>query len=101
MTATLMVSYPARDGARFDRHYYRGVHLPLVQARWGEHGLIEAVAYFPDEPGDLLAIAMFTFRDASARTAALTSEEAAEVFGDIGNFTDVAPTPLALSPAHA
>lgn len=99
MTATLMVTYPARDGARFDRDYYLGVHLPLVQARWGQHGLVDATAYFPDEPCDVLAIALLTFGDASARTAALTSEEAAEVFGDIGNFTDVAPTPLALSAA--
>lgn len=97
MAAALMVTYPARADARFDRDYYVATHLPLVRERWGRHGLEQATGYFPDEPGDVLAVAILTFRDAEARAAALGSADAAEVFGDIANFTDVEPTPLALT----
>jgi hypothetical protein len=30
----LFVTYPAADGATFDRDYYVATHLPLVEEQW-------------------------------------------------------------------
>lgn len=89
----LLVSYPARPGARFDHDYYLASHFPLVRAHWDPHGLIDAVALRgEDEEPANVAVALLTFRDAAARDAALASAEAATVFGDLANFTDIQPT---------
>ena len=94
-----MVAYPAGAGATFDRGYYVLTHLPLVRSALGPHGLTDAVGYFPEGGDDApMAVAILTFRDAAAREAALGSEDAGPVFGDIPNFTNAAPvaTPLAI-----
>ncbi len=93
MTAALIVTYPDHDGARFDRDYYVATHLPLVRDRLKPHGLIDATGYFPDQPGAWRAMAVLTFRDADARAAALASPDAAPIFADIPNFTDLQAVP--------
>ncbi|MCU6454566.1 EthD family reductase [Sphingomonas sp. A2-49] len=100
MSAALLVSYPVTAGARFDRDYYVATHLPLVRDRWGPHGLIDATGMWPDDDAPAhVAVALLTFRDADARDAALASAEAAAVFGDLPNFTDIAPVAQRLTPA--
>lgn len=93
MSAALLVSYPASVGARFDHDYYVATHFPLVRANWDRHGLVDAVAMKAedDDPANV-AVALLTFRDGGARDAALGSAEAATVFGDVPNFTDIQPT---------
>lgn len=98
--AAVLVSYPADPGARFDRDYYLGTHMPLVQDALGPLGLIHAIALFPDDADQaLLAAALLTFRDAAARDAALASPAAAPVFADIPNFTNVQPAAARMSVA--
>lgn len=98
MTAALMVTYPASEGATFDRAYYTATHLPLVSEKFAPHGMVDSRAYFPDAPdAPFLAIGILTFADAAARDAALSSPDAAPVFGDIPNFTNVQPIPAPLS----
>lgn len=98
MPAALMVTYPAEDGATFDREYYAATHLPLVREKFGPHGLTDVAGFFPDaSDAPHLAVAILTFRDAAARDAALSSAEAAPVFGDIPNFSNVQPIPAPLS----
>ena len=100
MAAALMVTYPAGTGASFDRDYYTATHLPLVREKFGPLGLIDVVGYFPEmEDAGQLAVAVLTFHDAASRDAALTSSAAGPVFGDVPNFTNVQPTPTALSVA--
>ena len=100
MAAALLVSYPATTGARFDRDYYIATHLPLVREKWDPHGLIEAMALFPDDDKPThVAVALLTFRDGAARDAALGSDEAAGVFGDVPNFTTIAPVAQRLTVA--
>lgn len=92
MAGILLVSYPPAEGARFDRAYYTGTHMPLVKAKWGPLGLTDAVALFPDdEMPAAVAVAVLTFTDGAARDAAMSSTVAAEVFGDVANFTTIAP----------
>lgn len=93
MSAALLVSYPATAGARFDRDYYIATHLPLVRDQWGPHGLIDAIGFWPDGDASApVAVALLAFQDAAARDAALASAEAATVFGDLPNFTDIEPS---------
>lgn len=95
-----MVAYPGGPEARFDREYYRSIHLPLVERVFAPHGLTGVDAWFPDdEGGPTLATAVLRFRDAAARDAALGHPDAGEAFGDIPNFTNVAPVATPVSAA--
>ena len=98
MPASVLVTYPASAGARFDRDYYLATHMPLVERVFGPHGLTGATAWFPDdaEPQSM-AVAMLAFPDADTRDAALGHPDAGQAFGDIPNFTDVQPTAQRLS----
>lgn len=92
MPGFLIVSYPPTDGATFDRNYYTATHMPLVRAKWGPAGLTDAVAMFPDDDAPAaLAVAVLTFTDGAARDAAMAGPDAAEVFGDVPNFTTISP----------
>lgn len=92
MAGILIVSYPPTEDAAFDRDYYTGTHMPLVKARWGPMGLQDAVALFPDDDTPAaVAVAVLTFTDGAARDAAIAGPAAAEVFGDVPNFTTITP----------
>jgi uncharacterized protein (TIGR02118 family) len=93
--ATLLVTYPLVAGARFDADYYVATHIPLVREKWTAHGLVEAMALLPDQDAPAFAaVALLAFRDRAAIDAALASAEAGDVFGDLPNFTDIAPQPM-------
>lgn len=92
---TLVVTYPARDGARFDADYYVATHIALVREKWTQHGLTSARALMPDEVGPpYLAVALLEFADGAALDRSLASAEAAEVFGDVPVFTDISPVAM-------
>ncbi len=89
---TFVVTYPARDGARFDAAYYVATHMPLVRAGWARYGLTSAAPLIPNEPAPAYAaIALLTFETGAALDRALAAPEAATVFGDVANFTDITP----------
>jgi uncharacterized protein (TIGR02118 family) len=92
----LTVLYPATPGARFDWDYYNDAHIPLVRTAFGETGLQDVQVFqgvsSPD--GGLppyVAIANLAFADADAVQASLAGPRAAEVFGDVANYTDIRP----------
>lgn len=94
--ATLSVLYPRQPGARFDYDYYQQKHLPLVTERWADAGLVGGEALLGKNAADgsdapFFAIGMIHFESARALDAALAGEHAAELIGDIRNFTDVQP----------
>lgn len=90
--AALIVTYPSRDGGRFDADYYAATHIPLVEDKWRQFGLSSARAFLPDGGAPALAaVAVLEFTDGAAIDRALGSPEAGAVFGDIANFTDLAP----------
>ncbi|MGV3480572.1 MAG: EthD family reductase [Sphingobium sp.] len=94
--ATVSVIYPRAADAHFDFDYYTQTHLPLVEARWGDAGLQGVQAFRgvvgPDgaEPAYFL-IALVGFASAEALAGALGGPHAAEIIGDIPNFTSVQP----------
>lgn len=89
---TFVVTYPLTAGAKFDADYYTATHIPLVRDKFTQYGLTSATALIPqDESPAYYAIALLAFTDAAAFNTAMTSPEAADVFGDVANFTDIAP----------
>jgi uncharacterized protein (TIGR02118 family) len=91
--ASLVVSYPKQEGAKFDAVYYRDVHIPLVEKNWGDHGLTGADIYWPaDDTQPNVAMVVINFSSADAIDAALGSAGTAEVMGDVPKFTDIQPT---------
>lgn len=91
--ATVYVSYSGDADTQFDRPYYRTHHLPLVKKSWGQYGLQNATALYPEQDGKgIIAFCALQFRDEAAVAASLASKEAPEVMGDITNFTAVKPT---------
>jgi uncharacterized protein (TIGR02118 family) len=90
--AALVVTYPVADGGRFDADYYVTTHIPLVEAKWRQHGLTAARALLSTgEAQAYAAVALLDFADIAAIDRALGSAEAAAVFGDIANFTNLSP----------
>lgn len=90
--AKLFVTYPAGEGAHFDRDYYVGRHLPLVEKEWGPSGLQTAQAFFPAGAGGPdIAVAVLTFATDEAIGVALASPATAAVLGDLANFTNISP----------
>lgn len=88
--ATLIVSYSATKGSRFDQQYYLDQHIPIVRAAWEEFGLLSAEALFPaDETQPFVAVGILRFRDQASIDAALGSAGTGRVIGDIANFTDI------------
>ncbi len=92
----LTVLYPATPGGRFDWDYYNDAHIPLVRSAFGTTGLqdVQVLQGVSTPDGGLapyVAIANLIFADADAVQASLTGPRAAEVFGDLANFTDIRP----------
>ncbi|GGE00532.1 hypothetical protein GCM10011529_03470 [Polymorphobacter glacialis] len=89
---SFVVTYPVSDGTSFDADYYTATHIPLVREKWSQYGLTSATALIPVDPAAAYAaIAILEFADGAALDRAMTSPEAAEVFGDVAKFTTIAP----------
>ena len=94
----ISILYPNTKGSRFDMDYYLRTHMPrsieLLRAAPGfkgvsvEQGLSGAA---PDTPPAYVAMCHFLFESADAFVAAFMPN-AAELQGDIPNYTDVTPT---------
>ena len=89
------VMYPNNPGARFDHTYYRDKHMPLVQARMGAACRFYTVdkGLAGGGPGDPPAhIGMcHIYCDSVEAFQAGFGAHAAEIMGDIPNYTDLAP----------
>jgi uncharacterized protein (TIGR02118 family) len=89
------ILYPKKPGSHFDSDYYTKVHMPLaskllaggIVATSVEIGLSGAM---PDQPPAFWAICGFTCESVEAFNEALLPH-AAELQGDIPNYTDVEP----------
>jgi uncharacterized protein (TIGR02118 family) len=89
------VMYPNTPGARFNHEYYRDKHMPLVQARMGEHcksytvdkGLAGGT---PGAPATYVAMCHLFCESVEAFQAGF-GPHAKEILADIPNYTDQAP----------
>lgn len=90
------VFYPNKPGARFDHAYYRDKHLPLLKERMGDACLYYTIEKGlaggePDSPPTYVAMCHIFCESAPAFAAAF-GPHAAEILGDIPNYTDLQPT---------
>lgn len=89
------VMYPNKPGARFDHDYYRDKHMPLVKARMGERCLYYTVEKGiaggePGAPATYVAMCHI-FCHSPEDFQAGFGPHAAEILGDIANYTDLQP----------
>ena len=88
------VMYPKQDGGSFDYDYYLNTHMPLVGERWS--GVVRGMEVYrglsgaggADEP--YVTVASLKFDSVEAFQQALDAD-AAEIMGDIPNFTNINP----------
>jgi len=89
------VFYPHSEGAKFDMNYYVTKHMTLVQKRLGaackgaavEHGVAGGT---PGAPPAFIAMGHLFFDSAEAFQKAF-APHAAEIMGDIPNYTKIQP----------
>ncbi len=90
------VLYPSREGARFDHTYYARTHMPLVEARLKESGLLRyeidrgIAGGAPGTPAPFVAIGHLYFDTLSDFQAGIAAH-GGELMGDIPNYTDIQP----------
>ena len=100
------VIYPRREGATFDFDYYERTHLPLVVSLWSGAGLTgaEALRGLPGPDGGespFVAMALLRFASPDALGTAMGGPHAAEIIGDIANFTNIQPVVQVNAPIGA
>ena len=89
------IFYPNRPGSHFDKDYYLKIHMPLASRLLGSavKGVSVEFGMFgmtPNAPPPFAAICEFTCDSAQAFADAF-GPCAAELQGDIPNYTDVEP----------
>lgn len=90
------VMYPNTPGVRFDHDYYRDVHMPLVKAKMGEackfytidKGLAGGA---PGAPPLYIGLCHIHCESVESFEKGF-GPHAAEIMGDIPNYTDLTPT---------
>lgn len=100
--SVLMVTYVGDGTSRFDRKYYDGEHIPLVERTWGPFGLERAEVFYAVNAGqypDVVTMCLCYFVDRSGLDHALAAPESAAVADDIANFTDITPMRTLVAPA--
>ena len=88
------VMYPYAEGARFDHAYYRDKHMPLLKARMGEacrsYTIDKGLSGAPGPPPAYVALC-HVFCDSAEAFMGAFGPHAAEIRGDVKNYTDIAP----------
>lgn len=92
----LSVLYPTSKTKTFDHAYYDATHIPLVKEAFGPTGLLgvlvlKGVASGDGGPAPFVTMAHLSFESPEAMRASVTGPRAAEVMGDIVNFTKIKP----------
>ncbi|HTJ25347.1 MAG TPA: EthD family reductase [Candidatus Limnocylindria bacterium] len=102
---TLIAMYPT--SAPFDRTYYFATHMPLVEAKWKQHGLKKSEVQTvvgtggAGGPSPYHVVTLLYFEDMAALQNAVASPEGAAVVGDIKNFFGGDPVLLISEPSAA
>lgn len=89
------VMYANKPGARFDHEYYRDKHMPLLKARMGSSCLSYTIdkglaGGAPGEAATYIGMCHVFCESIEAFQAGF-GPHAAEILGDIPNYTDIAP----------
>ncbi len=92
----LSILYPQREGGKFDHAYYKNTHMPLVQKRLGNLGLVRLeidrglAGGAPGAPAPFACIGHLYFNSVADLQKAM-ERHGAELMGDVPNFTNLTP----------
>jgi uncharacterized protein (TIGR02118 family) len=90
------VLYPQKEGGKFDHAYYKNKHMPLVQKRLGNLGLVRLeidrglAGGAPGAPAPFACIGHLYFNSVADFQKAM-ERHGAELMGDVPNFTNLTP----------
>ncbi|KAF5874363.1 putative ethyl tert-butyl ether degradation protein [Botrytis fragariae] len=90
MSVIVTVIYPKTETSTFDLDYYMKTHMPLVQEKWGPHGLKNWTVTKLDESTDysMQALLWFESKEAWAKAG---EAEGPTIMGDVPNFSSEKP----------
>jgi uncharacterized protein (TIGR02118 family) len=90
------ILYPQKEGGKFDHAYYKNKHMPLVQKRLGNLGLVRLeidrglAGGAPGAPAPFACIGHLYFNSVADFQKAM-EKHGAELRGDVPNFTNLTP----------
>ncbi len=90
------ILYPQKEGGKFDHAYYKNKHIPLVQKRLGDLGLVRLeidrglAGGVPGAPAPFACIGHLYFNSVADFQKAM-EKHGAELRGDVPNFTNLTP----------
>jgi uncharacterized protein (TIGR02118 family) len=90
--AQVIVMYPRKDGAKFDKQYYLSTHMPLVAKHWKKHGLKSYAVSELNADGPYSYSVVMEFESYEGFKAAGADPNTKEVMDDVANFSSEAPT---------
>lgn len=88
--AIVIVAYPRKDGATFNKEYYLSTHIPLVEKLWKKHGLKSHTAIEVAE-GTYSYSLIMEFETQEGWGAAATDSDMALIMADLPNFSSEPP----------
>lgn len=89
--ALVIVAYPRKDGATFDKDYYLSTHMPLVEKHWKKHGLKSYAVSELNADGPYTYTVVIEFESHEGFAAAGQDPNTKEVMDDVKNFSNEAP----------
>lgn len=97
MSFFLTVLYPENEDTIFHLKYYLDHHMPLAEKIWRPFGfqgwkLVEAVAGPDGKKGPFRVFNAMTWKDPESYAAAAAAPESAEIWDDLPNVCNYAPT---------
>ncbi len=91
----MSVYYPADGGSRFDHHYYRTRHLPLIRERLGDaclrYEIDRGVAGGEAGSAPAFVAACHVYAPTLEAFREAFGPHRAEIVADVANYTDIAP----------
>ncbi|OLN86556.1 hypothetical protein CCHL11_08522 [Colletotrichum chlorophyti] len=96
MTITITVVFPNEADAKYDIDYYVNKHMPLIQERWGQYGVKSwSVTKFQNGADGSAPLYAFgstvSWDNLDQIKSAFAGPEAAEIMGDVSNFSNKQP----------
>jgi uncharacterized protein (TIGR02118 family) len=92
--AQVIVAYPRKEGATFDKNYYLATHMPMVGKHWKKHGLKSyAVTELSADAPYTYTVAM-DFESYEGFGAASQDPNMKEIMEDVPKFSSEQPIML-------
>lgn len=90
-SGSVVVVYPRKDGATFDKDYYLKTHMPLVKKHWTTHGLKSYTVMELNADGPYTIGVTMEFETPEGFGAAAQDPNTKEVLDDVKNFSSESP----------